>query len=97
MSKFCFSVNNAESRQEGVIESHSFVAAVDALGLHVDVQRGDVLEIGVLGFRPRDISVLERSAVDFRCGSPRVSRPPSRPAGAPFPPRWSSRSSHSSC
>jgi hypothetical protein len=52
MSKFCFSVNNAKSRQEGVIESHSFVAAVDALGLHVDVQRGDVLEIGVLGFPP---------------------------------------------
>ena len=52
MSKYCFSVNNAASRQEGVIESHSFVAAVDALGLHVDVQSGDVLEIGVLGFPP---------------------------------------------
>jgi len=52
MSKFCFSVNNAESRREGVIESHSFGAAVDALGLHVDVQTGDVLEIGVTGFPP---------------------------------------------
>ena len=52
MSKFCFSVRGIDSRQDGVIESDSFVAAVDALGQHVSVQRGDVLEIGVIGFPP---------------------------------------------
>lgn len=52
MSKFCFSVSGSESRREGVIESDSFLAAVDLLGEHVDVQRGDVLEIGVNGFPP---------------------------------------------
>jgi hypothetical protein len=52
MSKFCFSVSGTETRQEGVIESESFLAAVDALGEHVSVRRGDVLEIGVLGFPP---------------------------------------------
>jgi len=52
MSKFRFSVSNLESRQEGVIESESFVAAVDALGKHVDVRAGDLLEIGVTGFPP---------------------------------------------
>jgi len=52
MSKFRFSVSNLESRQEGVIESDSFVAAVDALGKHVDVHAGDRLEIGVHGFPP---------------------------------------------
>ena len=52
MSKFRFSVSNLESRQEGVIESDSFVAAVDALGKHVDVHTGDLLEIGVSGFPP---------------------------------------------
>lgn len=52
MSRFRFSVNGVDSRQEGVIESDSFVAAVDALGQHVDVRTGDMLEIGVLGFPP---------------------------------------------
>jgi hypothetical protein len=52
MSKFCFAVSGADSRQEGVIESDSFMAAVDALGQHVDVRTGDMLEIGVLGFPP---------------------------------------------
>jgi hypothetical protein len=52
MSKFRFSVSGVDSRQEGVIESDSFVAAVGALGEHVNVHKGDVLEIGVLGFPP---------------------------------------------
>jgi hypothetical protein len=52
MSKFRFTVSNLESRQEGVIESDSFIAAVDALGKHVDVHAGDLLEIGVSGFPP---------------------------------------------
>jgi hypothetical protein len=52
MSKFRFSVSNLQSRQEGVIESDSFIAAVDALAKHVDVHAGDVLEIGVSGFPP---------------------------------------------
>ncbi|HXT15761.1 MAG TPA: hypothetical protein VN706_09030 [Gemmatimonadaceae bacterium] len=52
MSKFRFSVNGIDSRQEGIIESESFTAAVDALGQHVSVQTGDMLEIGVHGFPP---------------------------------------------
>lgn len=52
MSRFCFSVSGIDSRQEGVIESESFREAVDALGQHVTVQKGDRLEIGVLGFPP---------------------------------------------
>lgn len=52
MSKFCFSVRGIDSRQEGTIESDSFLAAVDVLGQHVNVQKGDVLEIGVFGFPP---------------------------------------------
>lgn len=52
MSRFCFSVSNEDSRREGVVESDSFVAAVDALAEHVDVHKGDVLEIGVMGFPP---------------------------------------------
>ena len=52
MSRFRFSVRGPNSRQEGVVESESFLAAVDALAEHVDVQLGDVLEIGVLGFPP---------------------------------------------
>ena len=52
MSKFSFSVRGIDSRQDGVIESESFVAAVDALGQHVMVNKGDVLEIGVYGFPP---------------------------------------------
>jgi hypothetical protein len=52
MSRFRFSVRGIDSRQEGVIESDSFIAAVDALAQHVDVQTGDWLEIGVHGFPP---------------------------------------------
>ena len=52
MSRYCFSVRGIDSRRDGVIESDSFRAAVDALGQHVDVQTGDLLEIGVLGFPP---------------------------------------------
>ena len=52
MSRFRFSVRGPDSRQEGVVDSESFLAAVNALGEHVDVQLGDVLEIGVLGFPP---------------------------------------------
>lgn len=52
MSKFSFSVRSIDSRQDGVIESDSFIAAVDALGDHMKINAGDVLEIGVLGFPP---------------------------------------------
>jgi hypothetical protein len=52
MSRFRFSVRGMDSRRDGVIESDSFIAAVDALGQHVEVQTGDWLEIGVLGFPP---------------------------------------------
>ena len=52
MSQFRFSVRSLASRQDGVIESESFVAAVDALGQHVTVKAGDILEIGVYGFPP---------------------------------------------
>jgi hypothetical protein len=52
MSKFRFSLSNEAVRQEGTVESDSFVQAVDTLWQHVDVKRGDVLEIGVLGFPP---------------------------------------------
>ena len=52
MSKFSFSVSGADSRKEGVIDSDSFIAAVDALGQHVEVRTGDTLEIGVAGFPP---------------------------------------------
>jgi hypothetical protein len=52
MSTFSFSVSGISSRHQGVIESDSFRAAVDALGQHVDVRTGDLLEIGVLGFPP---------------------------------------------
>jgi hypothetical protein len=52
MSRFSFAVSGLESRQEGIIESDSFRDAVDALGQHVDVKTGDMLEIGVLGFPP---------------------------------------------
>jgi hypothetical protein len=52
MSRYRFSVSSSDSRQEGIIESESFRAAVDALGEHVTVQLGDVLEIGVNGFPP---------------------------------------------
>ena len=52
MSQFRFSVRGLASRQDGVIESESFRAAVDALGQHVTVKAGDILEIGVYGFPP---------------------------------------------
>jgi hypothetical protein len=52
MSRFSFAVSGLDSRREGVIESDSFRHAVDALGQHVEVKTGDVLEIGVLGFPP---------------------------------------------
>jgi hypothetical protein len=52
MSKFCFSVTNLETRHEGIVESESFKDAVSALGKHVSVRRGDLLEIGVNGFPP---------------------------------------------
>ena len=52
MSRYRFAVSGPETRQEGVIESDSFTAAVDALGQHVEVRMGDVLEIGVFGFPP---------------------------------------------
>jgi len=52
MSKYCFSLSRTDSRREGVIESDSFRAAVDALAEHVEVLTGDVLEIGVTGFPP---------------------------------------------
>jgi hypothetical protein len=52
MSRFSFSVSGVDSRREGVIESDTFREAVDALGQHVEVRAGDMLEIGVLGFPP---------------------------------------------
>jgi hypothetical protein len=52
MSRFRFTLSNAAVRQEGTVESDTFVNAVDTLWHHVDVKRGDVLEIGVLGFPP---------------------------------------------
>jgi hypothetical protein len=52
MSKYCFSLSGADARREGIIESESFRGAVDALAEHVDVRRGDLLEIGVFGFPP---------------------------------------------
>jgi hypothetical protein len=52
MSKFRFALSNAVVRQEGTVESDSFTGAVDSLWQHVEVKRGDVLEIGVLGFPP---------------------------------------------
>jgi hypothetical protein len=52
MSRFRFTLSNAAVRQEGTVESDTFTNAVDTLWQHVDVKRGDVLEIGVLGFPP---------------------------------------------
>ena len=52
MSKFRFTLSNPFVRQEGTVEGESFVQAVDSLWEHVEVKRGDVLEIGVLGFPP---------------------------------------------
>ena len=52
MSRYSFAVSGLESRHEGVIDCDSFLGAVDALGQHVDVRTGDLLEIGVAGFPP---------------------------------------------
>jgi hypothetical protein len=52
MSKFRFALSNAAVRQEGMVESDNFAQAVDSLWEHVEVRRGDVLEIGVKGFPP---------------------------------------------
>jgi hypothetical protein len=52
MSKFRFALSNAAVRQEGMVESESFLQAVDSLWEHVEIRRGDVLEIGVNGFPP---------------------------------------------
>ena len=52
MSRFRFTLSNAAVRQEGTVESDTFTNAVDTLWQHVDVKRGDVLEIGVQGFPP---------------------------------------------
>jgi hypothetical protein len=71
MSRYSFAVSGPESRREGVIESDSFIAAVDALGQHVDVQMGDELEIGVYGFPP----------ARYRCVGEARSLPVWMPAG----------------
>lgn len=60
MSKFRFSVSNLQMRQEGVIDSPSFTAAVGALGKQVEVHAGDRLEIGVLGFPPAHYECVGR-------------------------------------
>jgi len=52
MSTFRFALSNAAQRQEGMVESDSFVQAVESLWQHVEVRHGDVLEIGVRGFPP---------------------------------------------
>jgi hypothetical protein len=52
MSKFRFSLISPECRHEGTIHGPSFQDAVESLWQHVDVHRGDVLEIGVNGFPP---------------------------------------------
>lgn len=72
MSQYCFAVSSAQSRHEGVIESASFMEAVDALGDHVNVRKGDVLEIGVSGFPP----------ARYECVGELKSLPVWRPTGA---------------
>lgn len=52
MSKFRFAVSNVHNRQEGVVESESFGDALSVLAKHMEVHKGDLLEIGVLGFPP---------------------------------------------
>jgi hypothetical protein len=71
MSRYSFAVSGPESRREGVIESDSFIAAVDALGQHVEVRTGDELEIGVFGFPP----------ARYRCVGEVKSLPVWMPAG----------------
>ncbi|HEY6219004.1 MAG TPA: hypothetical protein VIV65_03035 [Gemmatimonadaceae bacterium] len=58
MSKFRFALSNAAVRQEGMVESDSFAQAVDSLWEHVEVNPGDVLEIGVIGFPPARYQAL---------------------------------------
>jgi hypothetical protein len=58
MSKFRFTLSNEAVRQEGMVESDSFVQAVDSLWEHVEVTPGDVLEIGVIGFPPARYQAL---------------------------------------
>lgn len=72
MSQFRFSVRSLGSRKDGVIESESFRAAVDALGQHVTVKAGDILEIGVHGFPPAVYECL---------GAPNAGAPIWMPAG----------------
>jgi hypothetical protein len=60
MSKFRFAVSNLQMRQEGIIDSDSFTAAVGALGNQVEVHAGDTLEIGVLGFPPARYECMGR-------------------------------------
>jgi hypothetical protein len=52
MSKFRFALSSQEARHEGTIDGLTFVDAVDSIWEHVDIRRGDVLEIGVQGFPP---------------------------------------------
>lgn len=52
MGRFRFAVSNIEARREGIVESMTFADAVDTLGHHVSVRKGDFLEIGVPGFPP---------------------------------------------
>ena len=72
MSKYRFALTSVRLRQEGIIESDSFVSAVDALGQQVDVRTGDTLEIGVLGFPP----------ARFHCVGALGENPVWMPAGA---------------
>ena len=74
MSRFCFSVSGIDSRQEGVIESDSFMAAVDALGQHVSIQAGDTLEIGVLGFPPMRYECVGEISTGFPLWRPSGQR-----------------------
>jgi hypothetical protein len=74
MSKFSFAVSSVDSRQAGVIESDSFTEAVDALGQHVEVQAGDVLEIGVFGFPPARFECVGEIRSGFPIWVPSASR-----------------------
>jgi hypothetical protein len=74
MSKFCFAVSGVDSRQEGVIESDSFSAAVDALGEHVDVRTGDMLEIGVRGFPPARFECVGEISAGFPVWRPHTGQ-----------------------
>ena len=66
MSKFRFALSNAAVRQEGMVESDSFIQAVDSLWEHVEVHSGDVLEIGVQGFPPARFQCI----ADLGAGKP---------------------------